>query len=239
MQPTSQAWSESLKTEQEYEQKKIDGLDSRPDPLGLVGILRREKWLVLLIPAAMSCGTEPGRAAQWPELTAGVRIEDMPAIGHRTSRAQSHRRGHAMAQVFKPLGSMLKDRDHGWGPLIWLAVLGFLFRRSCVGPCQRASVVFRFLLRRRFLVLYMGFFWLQKPRAIVHIGGMALLGALLVPFNGGAWTFFIFAAALLPFCVEHAESGGCRDASDCGFGAIEGLLLHLYRLDNLLRRGFP
>src|SRR5258708_11252839 len=79
-----------------------------------------------------------------------------------------------------------------------------------------------------FLFLYFGLFILVHPRSLVHIAVMMLLGLLYQPFNGGACTFFIFAAAMLPFSV------GSQAASFAGLlavgatGAIEGLLLHIH-----------
>ena len=132
-----------------------------------------------------------------------------------------------MALVFRPLGSVLKDRDHGWGPLIWLAYSGFFFVEPVLDHVSRRQWFFDGLSYAAFFVLYIGFFWLQKPRAIVHIGGMALLGALLVPFNGGASTFFIFAAAFLPFAVNTQRAAVAGMLAIVAFAAIEGFLLHL------------
>jgi two-component system sensor histidine kinase DesK len=132
-----------------------------------------------------------------------------------------------MALALRPLGSVLKDRDHGWGPLIWLAYSGFFFVEPVLDHVNRRQWFFNGLSYAAFLVLYIGFFWLQKPRAIVHIGGMALLGALLVPFNGGASTFFIFAAAFLPFAVNTQRAAVAGMLAIVGFAAIEGFLLHL------------
>ena len=42
---------------------------------------------------------------------------------------------------------------------------------------------------------------------LVHVGGMVLLGVLFLPFNAGACTFFIFAAAMVPFLRGYASAG--------------------------------
>jgi len=46
-----------------------------------------------------------------------------------------------------------------------------------------------------FLFLYFGLFWSDRW-AKLHVVGMILLGVAYTPFNGGADTFFIFAAAV-------------------------------------------
>ena len=53
-----------------------------------------------------------------------------------------------------------------------------------------------------FLLLYFGLFWVSDARAKLHVIGMVLLGVAYTPYNGGADTFFIFAAAVSPFLLE-------------------------------------
>jgi two-component system sensor histidine kinase DesK len=77
-----------------------------------------------------------------------------------------------------------------------------------------------------FLFLYFGLFVLQNPRAIVHVGGMVLLGLLFQPINGGACTFFIFAAAMLPFCVETQTAAVVGLGAIGVIGAIQPVLRH-------------
>ena len=75
------------------------------------------------------------------------------------------------------------------------------------------------------LLLYLGLFVLQNPRALLHISGMVLLGILYMPINGGGCTFFIFAAAMLPFCVGSQPASAIGLVSIGTIGAIEGLLI--------------
>jgi len=72
-----------------------------------------------------------------------------------------------------------------------------------------------------------GLFFLANPRGLVHIGGMVLLGLLYQPINGGACTFFIFAAAMLPFCVESQAAAWVGLLTIGAIGAIEGLFLRV------------
>src|SRR5258708_26737252 len=78
-----------------------------------------------------------------------------------------------------------------------------------------------------FLFLYLGLFILVHPRSLVHIAGMMLLGLLYQPFNGGACTFFIFAAAMLPFCVESQAASFAGLLVIGATGAIQAFFLHI------------
>jgi two-component system sensor histidine kinase DesK len=126
----------------------------------------------------------------------------------------------------KPWRTILKDKDHGWGPLFWVVYLGFFFIdpvMSHAGPriwlLDLAGVVV-------FLVLYFGIFALERPNPWVHVGGMVVLGLLFQPINGGACTFFIYAASMLPFCVDSKGKAVLGLVTIGGIGAIECLFLH-------------
>src|SRR5260370_27985140 len=77
------------------------------------------------------------------------------------------------------------------------------------------------------LFLYFGLFILVPPRSLVHIAGMMLLGLLYQPSNGGACTFFIFAAAMLPFCVESQAASFAGLLAIGATGAIQAFFLHI------------
>jgi two-component system sensor histidine kinase DesK len=127
----------------------------------------------------------------------------------------------------RPLGTIFKDKDHGWSPLLWVVYLGFFYVDPVVSHAGARIWALDIAGGVVFLFLYFGLFALESPRAFVHIGGMLLLGMLFMPINAGACTFFIFAAAMLPFCV------GTKTAAAFGLlmvglvGAIEGLVLHI------------
>jgi len=123
--------------------------------------------------------------------------------------------------------TIIKDKDHGWSPLLWVVYLGFFF----IDPVMSHASVRIWLLDLAgatvFLFLYFGLFALESPRTAIHIGGMVLLGMLFLPINGGACTFFIFASAMLPFSVKTQTAAFLGLAIVAIVGAIEGLLLHL------------
>jgi two-component system, NarL family, sensor histidine kinase DesK len=132
-----------------------------------------------------------------------------------------------MELKLKPFKSVVKDRDHGWGPLVWLAYSGFFFVQPVYDHASARQWVLNALGYVIFLALYLGLFWLEKPRSYVHIGGMALLGMLYIPFNGGAATFFIFAAAFVPFAVETQGRAIGAMLAIVSTAALECRILHV------------
>jgi two-component system, NarL family, sensor histidine kinase DesK len=127
----------------------------------------------------------------------------------------------------KPWNTILKDKDHGWSPLLWIFYLGFFF----VDPVLNHVSAWRWTLDLAgagvFLLLYFGLFALENPSIFVHIGGMMLLGMLFLPINSGACTFFIYAAAMLPFCVQSQKSSFIGLLLVGAIGAAECLLLNI------------
>src|SRR5258708_2934867 len=127
----------------------------------------------------------------------------------------------------RPLRWGLRDRDRGWGRLLWVLYLGFFFVQPIVDHVSLRQWLFDGLGAAIFLILYWGVFLLEKPRGLIHIGGMVLLGVVYFPFNTGASTFFIFAAAMVPFSVETQARAIAGLFTIAGIGAIEGFFLHL------------
>lgn len=125
----------------------------------------------------------------------------------------------------RPLREVLRDKDHGWSPLLWVAYLGFFF----VDPVMNHASVMRWSLDVAgalvFLILYFGLFALERPRSLLHIVGMLLLGIGFMPINTGACTFFIFAGSMLPFCIETQMGAWIGLAIIGSIGAIESLLV--------------
>jgi len=122
---------------------------------------------------------------------------------------------------------MFHDRDHGWGPLLWWLYLGFFFVQPVAEHVGRRQWLFDTLGAVVFLVLYFGIFLLQRPRLLVHVGGMLLLGIVFLPSNPGGCTFFIFAAAMVPFMVSTQTRAIAGLGIIGAVAAIEGFLLHV------------
>src|ERR1700733_9703305 len=132
--------------------------------------------------------------------------------------------GTAGPLKLKPWKSIFKDRDHGWSPLLWVLYLGFFFVDPILGHASLRNWLLDAAGAAIFLALYFGLFVLENPRALIHIGGMMLLGILFQPINGGACTFFIFAAAMLPFCVANQRAAVIGHGPYGAIVLVEGLL---------------
>jgi two-component system sensor histidine kinase DesK len=144
-----------------------------------------------------------------------------------------------MDLALKPFKSVLKNRDHGWGPLVWFVYSGFFFVQPVF---DHVSVKVWLLDIAGYLVfcgLYFGLFWFERPKAIVHIGGLILLGVLFLPYNGGAAGFFIFAAAFVPFSTNTKKTAVLAIFTIAVIAASEGMLLHLDRWTLFWASVFP
>jgi two-component system, NarL family, sensor histidine kinase DesK len=120
-----------------------------------------------------------------------------------------------------------RDKAHGWAPFIWLAYLSFFLIQPLLDHAGWKMWSVTALATAIFLVLYFGLFWLQKPRSLLHIGGMVILGLVFAPINGGASTFFVFAAAFVPFCVQTERAGVGLIAGIVALAGIETQVFHL------------
>jgi two-component system sensor histidine kinase DesK len=132
-----------------------------------------------------------------------------------------------MSLALKPFNRVFRDKDHGWGPLVWLAYSGFFFVQPVLDHFTARQWLFDVTAYVIFLCLYLGLFWLEGTKGLIHVGGMTLLGILLVPFNGGAATFFIFAAAFMPFVVDTQAKAIAGILTVITISGAECWLLHI------------
>jgi len=132
-----------------------------------------------------------------------------------------------MTLRLKPFSRVVKDRDHGWGPFVWFFYSSFFFIQPVLAHVSRRQWLLDIAGYLVFCVLYFGLFWLEKPKAVVHIAGLAVLGVLFIPFNGGASCFFIFAAAFIPFWVRTQGKAIAGIFTVSILAASEGLIFHL------------
>jgi two-component system sensor histidine kinase DesK len=90
-----------------------------------------------------------------------------------------------------------KDPEIGWAPYAWLIyIVPFL-----VYPAMSRISALEWGLTTAglglFLVLYFWSYWLEGPKALGCAGGILLLGVLFAPYNAGAGTLFVYAAAIV------------------------------------------
>jgi two-component system sensor histidine kinase DesK len=104
---------------------------------------------------------------------------------------------------------------------------GFFFVQPVLDHVSRKQWLCDGLGFVAFLLLYFGLFTWNKLPGIVYVGGMVLLGLVFIPFNGGASTFFIFAAAFVPFAVATQARAIAGLVAIVAISGIEGLLLHI------------
>jgi two-component system, NarL family, sensor histidine kinase DesK len=139
----------------------------------------------------------------------------------------------------KPWGKVLKDKDHGWSPLVWVLYLGFFFIEPIVDHASLRLWALDAAGAAVFLILYFGLFFLENPRGLLHVTGMALLGLLFQFINSNGATFFIFAAAMLPFCVKTQRSAWLGLFTIGAATAVQGLALHINRWALFFSTVFP
>ena len=113
------------------------------------------------------------------------------------------------------------DLEIGWTPYAWLIYLtSFL-----AWPAMRSASALEWALTAAglaaFLGLYFWGYWLKGRRILWAAGGILLLGILYSPFNPGAASFFVYAAAFL------ADSGSPRLAWRLLIGLLAVLALEI------------
>ena len=87
--------------------------------------------------------------------------------------------------------------EMGWVPYLWLVyILGF-FAYPFLAHTSLAVTLATFAGGAAFLVLYFSGYWLCGSRALWSAGGIALLAIVFSPFNPGACSLWIYAAAAL------------------------------------------
>jgi len=119
------------------------------------------------------------------------------------------------------------NRDHGWVPYLWLVYLSGVFVHPVFDHVRWTEWALTLAVVAIFLTLYFSFFWLNPPKNLWAVGGMLLIGVGLAPSNGGASSFFIYAAAFVPFALESEWLAfGALILISCIAG-LETWLLHL------------
>lgn len=113
---------------------------------------------------------------------------------------------------------------------MWIAYIGFFFIQPIFEPSVRlwmltlaATIIFVVL----YAVYIRAYDCLNSVRFWI-IGAFFLLGILSFPWNNGASTFFVYAAAFLPFCISSKRIVLSLFVVEAVFIAAEGYLFHVY-----------
>jgi two-component system, NarL family, sensor histidine kinase DesK len=95
-----------------------------------------------------------------------------------------------------------KNCEYSWA-MYSVLYFGFFFIDPIESHANALVWCVTLLATAVFLVLYFGMFWVSRRQALLHLAAMLLMGASFAKYNGGASTFFIFAAACGPFVVDN------------------------------------
>ncbi len=97
------------------------------------------------------------------------------------------------------------DRELGWMPYAWLLYLWFIAIAPVIDRDPRtiaitvASVVV-------FLPMYFRNFWVRGAEAVIISSAIGLLGVLVLPFNWGANSYFVYSAASFGYATRPARA---------------------------------
>ena len=99
-----------------------------------------------------------------------------------------------------------KNSEYTWA-LYSVLYFGFFFIDPIVDHASARLWFFTLLATVGFLYLYFSMFWVSCRQGLLRVAGMLVLGVAFAKYNGGATTFFIFAAACGPFVVDNEVDG--------------------------------
>ncbi len=112
---------------------------------------------------------------------------------------------------------------------MWLAYTGFLLLQPLIEPSRNL-----WLGTIACLLVFFGIFWRffftggqSEPRRLWMVGATFMLGLAVFPWNRGASTFFIYAAAFLPFIIESTRAVVAFILFECAAILAEGAFFTL------------
>src|SRR6202167_4301771 len=120
-----------------------------------------------------------------------------------------------------------KGRREGWAPYVWLFYFCFFLLNPILNHTSWKGWIATALGTIAFLTLYFSFFWIKCPWNQLNLLVFVLLGLGFGPFNEGACTFFVFAAAFAPYAVETQWAALKLLAVVLAVAAAEWWLFHL------------
>ncbi|MGD0988763.1 MAG: sensor histidine kinase [Candidatus Sulfotelmatobacter sp.] len=99
-----------------------------------------------------------------------------------------------------------KNSEYTWA-IYSVLYFGFFFIDPIESHASGLVWFFTLLATAVFLALYFGLFWVSCRQGLLHLAAMVAMGVAFAKYNGGATTFFIFAAACGPFVVDNEVDG--------------------------------
>jgi two-component system, NarL family, sensor histidine kinase DesK len=99
-----------------------------------------------------------------------------------------------------------KNSEYTWA-LYSVLYFGFFFIDPIMSHASARVWFFTALATVVFLYLYFSMFWVSCRQGLLRLAAMLALGVAFAKYNGGATTFFLFAAACGPFVVDTEMDG--------------------------------
>jgi len=113
---------------------------------------------------------------------------------------------------------LIPNDEHGWTPYAWTIYLAFFFIFPAAAKAGAGTWIATVAGALIFLALYFRGWWVQGRELAVITAAITALGIIYYPFNPGAGTFFVYAAAFAP------AIGSTRTAWTA-IGIVEGIVL--------------
>jgi two-component system sensor histidine kinase DesK len=93
---------------------------------------------------------------------------------------------------------LIPQDEHGWTPYAWTIYLAFFFIYPAAAHASTAVWIATGAGTLVFFALYFRGWWVRGRDLAFIIAAITLLGVVYYPFNAGAGTFFVYAAAFAP-----------------------------------------
>jgi two-component system sensor histidine kinase DesK len=127
------------------------------------------------------------------------------------------------------MGTVVKHPQSKWA-WMWLAYTGFIFIDPILEPSRNLwlGTLASLLIFYAIMARYFTFDDATKPERIWVIGATFALGLVCFPWNQGTSTYFVYAAAFLPFMIPSARTVLALIVAEVLLIAAEGAVCTLY-----------
>jgi two-component system sensor histidine kinase DesK len=110
------------------------------------------------------------------------------------------------------------------GAWLWVSYTGFLFIQPLIDPSLNLWLA-TLTVFATFIAIFIGYFKATDEGSPIRywmIAATFILGLISFPWNQGAYTFFVYAAAFLPFSIEPTRRVLSLFVLECLIIAVEG-----------------